>query len=107
VIGHPEVPLHLELVGHVVVELLRGFGDGVLDDGVLGGLGAVVVDVDALVDGGLCETDGVDAGCCDAFFTADERELTQDGDERRRQRVEAEVREPEAEIELIGHISSL
>ena len=35
-VGGPEVPAHLELVGHVVVELLGGFGDGVFDDGVFG-----------------------------------------------------------------------
>ena len=34
VFGGPELPPHLELVGHVVVELLGGFGDGVFDDGV-------------------------------------------------------------------------
>ena len=28
-VGGPEVPLHLELDGHVVVEVLGGFGDGV------------------------------------------------------------------------------
>ena len=32
--GDPELPAHLELVGHVVVELLGGLGHGGLDDGV-------------------------------------------------------------------------
>jgi hypothetical protein len=49
--GGPELPLHLELVGHVVVELLGGLGDGGFDEGVGGVFGALVVDVDALVDG--------------------------------------------------------
>ncbi len=56
------------------MELLGGLGDGVFDDGVLGGLGAVVVDVDALVDGGFVEADGVDGGGGDALFAADESE---------------------------------
>ena len=61
-LGSPELPLHLELVGHVVVELLGGLGDGVFDDGGFGVFGAVVVDVDALVGGGFGEADGVDSG---------------------------------------------
>lgn len=32
-LGGPEVPTHFELVGHIVVELLGGFGDGAFDDG--------------------------------------------------------------------------
>jgi hypothetical protein len=99
----PELPLHLELVGHVVVELLGGFGDGGFDEGVGGLLGALVVDVDALVDGGLGEAEGVGRGDGDALVSADERELAHDADERFGQRGEAEVRIPETEIKLIGH----
>ena len=64
-VGCPECPAHLELDGHVVVEVLGGFGDGVFDDGTLGVgvfLGAGVVDVEALVGGGLGEGDGIDGG---------------------------------------------
>ena len=64
VFGGPELPAHLELVGHVVVELLGGFADGVLDGGVgfvgwgcdfgwLGGGAGGGIDVDALVGGRL------------------------------------------------------
>lgn len=96
VFGDPELPSHLELVGHVVVELLGGFGYGVFDDGVLGFLGAVVVDVDALVGGGFVESDGVDAGCGDSFFSADKGELAHDRGEFFGKRFEAEVGKPEA-----------
>ena len=67
--------------------------------------GALVVDEDALVDRGFCEADGVDGGGGDALvvLAADEGELTHDGDERGRKCLEAEVREPKTEIELIGH----
>ena len=61
--GRPELPAHLKLVGHIVVELLGGFGYGVFDDGGGGVFGAVVVDIDALVDGSFGEVDGIDAGC--------------------------------------------
>jgi hypothetical protein len=108
--GGPKLPVHLELVGHVVVELFGGFGDGVFDDGAGGVLvffGAVVVDVDALVGGGLGEADGIDAGRSYALFSADERELAHDRDHRRREGFEAEVGKPETEVELIGHGSSL
>ncbi len=83
----PELPVHLELVGHVVVELLGGFGDGVFDDG--GGVvfGAVVVDVDALVGRGFGEVDGVDAGGGDAGVSADGGELAHDRDHRGREGV--------------------
>ena len=103
----PELPPHLELVGHVVVELLGGLGDGVFDDGAGGVFGAVVVDVDALVGGGFVEADGVDAGGGDAGVFADEGELAHDRDEGRGEGVEAEVGEPEAKVELIGHRDSL
>ena len=89
------------------MELFGGLGDGVFDDGVFGGLGAIVVDVNALVDGRFGEADGIDGGGSDALFAADEGELPQDGDERGGKRVEAEVREPEAEVELIGHGDSV
>jgi len=106
----PEFPSHLELVGHVVVELFGGFGDGVFDDGAGGVLvlfRAIVVDVDALVGGCLGEANGVDAGRSYALFSADERELAHDRDHRRRQGFEAEVGKPETEVELIGHECSL
>ena len=61
-VGSPEIPAHLELVGGIVVELLGGLGYGVFDDGGGGVLGAVVVDVDALVGGGFVEADGVGGG---------------------------------------------
>jgi len=92
------------------VELLGGFGDGVLDDGTGGVLvffGAIVVDVDALVGGGLGEADGIDAGRSYALFSADKRKLAHDRDDGRRQGFEAEVGKPETEVELIGHIFSL
>src|SRR5262249_8834627 len=109
VIGYwgPELPAHLELVGHVVVELLGGLGDGVFDDGVGGVFGAVVVDVDALIGGSFVEADWVDTGGGDTGFFADEGELAHDRDQGRGKGVEAEVREPEAKVELIGHTSSL
>ncbi len=93
--GGPEVPLHLELVGHVVVELLGGFGYGVFDDGTGGVFGAVVVDVEALVGGGFVEADGVDAGCGDALVSTNECELTHDRDEGVGEGFKAEVGEPE------------
>ncbi len=94
------------------MELLGGLGDGVFDDGVFGvaGLGgALVVDEDALIGGGLGKADGVDGGDGDALvvLAADEGELAHDGDERGRQGLEAEVGEPETEVELIGHKDSL
>jgi hypothetical protein len=89
------------------VQLLGGLGDGVFDDGVLGGLSAVVVHVDSLVDGGFVEADGIDGGGSDPLFAADEGELAENRGERGRQRIEAEVREPEAEIELVGHGDSV
>jgi hypothetical protein len=106
-VGGPELPAHLELVGHVVVELFGGLGDGVFDDGGGGVFGAVVVDVDALVGGGLGEADGIGRGCGDAGVFADEGELTHDRDHGRGEGVEAEVGEPEAKVELIGHRNSL
>ena len=104
--GGPELPLHLELVGHVVVELLGGFGDGGFDEGVGGLLGAFVVDVDALVDGGLGEAEGIGRGDGDALVSADEGELAHHADQGFGQRVEAEVRVPETEIKLIGHAAN-
>ena len=108
----PEAPAHFELVGGVVVELLGGFGDCVFGEGGvgLGGVAAFVVDVDALVDGGFCPVDGIGAGSGDAgelglsaAFTGDGDELTEHADERVGQGLETEVREPEAEVELVGH----
>ena len=89
------------------MELFGGLGDCIFDDGIFGGLGAVVVDINALVDGGFVEADGIDGGGSDAFFAADKSELPQNRDERGRQGIEAEVREPEAEIELVGHGDSV
>ena len=94
--GGPEVPAHLELVGHVVVELLGGLGYGVFDDGAGGVFSAVVVDVDALVSGGFAEADGVDGGCGDTLVSTDEGELTHHRDEGVGKGFEAEVGEPEA-----------
>ena len=105
-VWRPEVPAHFELVGHVVVELLGGFGDGVFDEGVGGIFGAVVGDVDALVGGGFSEADGVYGGSGDTLglgAAADAGKLVQDGDERGGERLKAEVGEPEAKVELIGH----
>jgi hypothetical protein len=109
-LGDPELPAHLELVGHVVVKLLGGFGYGGLDDGgggVLVFFGARVVDVDALVGGGFVEADGIDGGCGDPLVSADEGELAQDRDQGVGEGVEAEVWKPETEVELIGHVGSL
>ncbi len=89
------------------MEVLGGFGYGVFDDGVGGVFGAVVVDVEALVGGGLGEVDGVDGGGGDAFgvgvcggfgIYADAGELAEHGGERRGEGLEAEVGEPEAEV---------
>lgn len=109
-LGRPEPPAHFELVGHVVVVLLGGFGDGAFDEGtgcVGVFLGTVVVDVDALVGWGFGEGDGVDGGDGDAFVSTDKGELAEDGDERGGKGLEAEVREPETKVKLIGHRSSL
>lgn len=117
--GGPEAPAHLELVGGVVVELLGGFGDGVFGEGrfdVGGGLGAIgfhsLIVIDALIDGGFGPVDGVGAGGDDAgelavgaAFSGDQSELAEDAGERGGERLEAEVRIPETEIELIGHVS--
>jgi len=84
--GGPEVPAHLELVGHVVVKLFGGLGDGSFDDGgggILVFFGAVVVDVDALVGGSFGEADRVDGGGCDALFSTNKGELAHDRDEGR------------------------
>ena len=105
----PETPGHFELVGDVVVELLGGFGDGVLDDGgggVLVVFGAWVGDVEALVDGGFGEGEGVGGGGLDAFAcgrAAELGELAHDAGEGGGQGLEAEVGEPETEVELVGH----
>ena len=122
--GVQEVPAHLELYGHVVVEVLGGFGDGIFDDGATGcrrfaGC-AGVVDVDALVGGGFSERDGIDGGGGDTLgcgirggagvgwgVRADSGELAEDAGERSGKRLEAEVGEPEAQVELIGHRLSL
>ena len=110
--GDPEAPAHFELVGGVVVELLGGFGDGVFGErGVgLGGFRAFVVDVDALVDGGFGPVDGIGGGSGDAgklglsaTFAGDGDELTEHADECVGEGLEPEVREPETEVELVGH----
>ncbi len=104
-VGGPEVPLHFEFDGHVVVEVLGGLGYGVFDDGIGGVLGAVIVDVETLVGGRFGEVDGVDGGCGDAVGVgasggcrtyADAGELAEHGGERRRERFEAKVGKPEA-----------
>ena len=105
-VGGPEGPVHFELVGGVFVELLGGFGHGGLDDGAfgVGGVGrAGVVDVDALVGGGLGPVDGVGAGGLDSGEGAagfavggDESELAEHSGESGGERLEAEVRVPEA-----------
>ena len=73
-------------------------------------LRALVVDVNALVDGGLGPVDGIGAGGGDAgelglgaAFAGDGDELTEHADERVGEGLETEVREPKAEVELIGH----
>jgi len=115
-IERPELPAHLELVGHVVVELLGGFGDGGIDGGVgwigggvdLGGVGGRAwagVDVDALVGGGFGEVDGVCGGCGDTF-SADQGELAEHADERGGEGLQAEVWIPEAEVKAVGHDES-
>ena len=102
----PEIPLHLELVGGVLVEEFGGFGYGVVDDGgggVCGLRGARVEDELALVDGGLGKADRVGGGRGDARKAGDAGELTHDRDERGWERGETEVGEPEGKVELIGH----
>ena len=109
-VGRPEVPGHLELVGDVFVELLGGFGDGVFDDGgggVLVVFGARIGDVEALVDGGFGEGERVGRGGLNAFAgggAAELGELAHDAGEGGGQSVEAEVGEPETEVELVGHL---
>lgn len=95
-VGRPEIPAHLELVGGVFVELLGGLGYGVFDEGGGGLFGAVIVDVETLIGGGLVEADGVGAGGPDARVAADEGELAHDRDECRGEALETEVGEPEA-----------
>ena len=95
-VGRPEIPSHLELVSGVVVELLGCLGYCIFDEGGGGVLGAVVVDVKALVGGGFVEADWVGAGGPDAGVPADEGELAHDRDKGRGEGVEAEVGEPEA-----------
>ena len=90
------------------MQLLGGFGDGIFDDGtfrILGGLGAVVIDVDSLIGGRLGPVDRVDAGCCDAAERAvglailgDDRKLPQHAYKRCRQRLQSKVRVPQTEI---------
>jgi hypothetical protein len=117
-LGGPEQPAHLELEGHVVVELLGGLGDGGLDDGVGGveggvgeragrdaGRGGFGDDVDALVGGRLGEVNGIGRGGGDALL-ADHGELAHDSGERGGQRLQTEVGIPEAEVEAVGHQSS-
>ena len=105
-LGEPEVPLHLELVGGVLVEEFGGFGDSVVNDGG-GGVfifrGAGIKDELALIDRGLGEADRIGSGGGDAGQAGDAGELTHDRDERGGERGKTEVGEPEGEIELIGH----
>ena len=111
-LGDPEAPAHFELIGGVVVELLGGFGDGVFGEWRRRRrrLAALVVDVNALVDGRLGPVDRIGAGGGDAgelgvgaAFTRDSNELTEHAGECVGEGLETEVREPEAEVELIGH----
>ena len=69
--------------------------------------GAGVVDVDALVGGSFGEVDGVGRGGGDAVLFGDDGELAENGGEGLGEVVEAEVGEPEAQVKLIGHESSL
>jgi hypothetical protein len=109
----PELPVHLELVGHVVVELLGGFGDGGVDefvgcfDGGIDWDGGVEVgrgrlDVDALVGGRLGEVNGIGGGSGDTLG-ADQCKLAQDAGKRGGKGLQAEVGIPEAEIEAVCH----
>ena len=112
-LGGPELPAHLELVCHVVVELLGGLGDGGIDEfveGVGGGIdwdGGVEVrgdgiGVDALVGGRLGEVDGIGGGGGDTLGS-DLGELAQNAGKRVGQGLQAEVGIPEAEIEAVCH----
>ena len=116
VFERPELPAHLELVGHVVVELFSGFGDGALDGGVGGAAGGIDfgtvdsdalagVDVDALVGGGSVKLMGYGGRGGDAL-AADYGELAEDASERRGQGFEPEIGEPETEVEAICHDGS-
>lgn len=114
VLGNPELPTHLELVCHVVVELLGGLGDGGVDECVGGVVREVdwgegievrgVFDgaVDALVCWGLGEVDGIYGGSGDALF-ADQGELAEDTCEGGGKGLQPEVGVPEAEIEAVCH----
>ena len=112
-LGGPELPTHLELVGHVVVKLLGGLGDGGLNGGVGGGgvrvhlggqarVGAGGFGVEALVGGGFGEVNGIRAGSNDAA-ASDDGELAHDAGEGAGERFQAEVGVPEAEVEAVGH----
>lgn len=101
--GLPQLPLHLKLVGGVVVQAFGRFGDGVLCQGLFAGFGTVVEHEDALEDGRLIPSQRDGGRDADAIVAADLAELLQDGDELLRQGSETEVWEPEAEIELICH----
>lgn len=116
-VRQPEHPTHFKLVGGVVVKLFGRFGDSIFDDGATGVFrvfGAVVEDVNALVRWGLGPVDGISGGGGDAAKIAaglavfgDERELAQHVHHGVGQRLEAKVGEPQAEVELIGHLSIL
>ncbi len=112
-IERPELPAHLEFVGHVVVELLGGFPDGGFDGGirsVCGGVdfswadgGELVgVDVDSLVGGCLGEVDGVGGRRGDTLG-ADQGKLAEHADQLGGKGFQAEVVVPEAEIQAICH----
>ena len=114
--GRPQVPAHLELISHVLVELLGGFGYRGLECGVVctgGGVNFGAVDpgaladvnVDTLVAGRLGEVDGI-CGCGGDTLSTHQRELAQDSGERARQGFEAEVGVPQAEVKTVGHDGS-
>lgn len=103
----PEVPAYLEFIGHIVMELLGCFGDSVFNKRVVIGLRAVIVDIDALPRWSFIEADGIDRSRGDAFVPADDLKLAQYAGKRAGQCLKAEVWKPHAEIELVGHDTSL
>ena len=83
------------------MHVLGRFGDGRIDcrrGRVLVLFGAFVIHVNTLVGGRLAEGDRVSGSGGDARLTTDAGKLPKYAGERRRQRVEAEIGEPEAEI---------
>jgi len=77
-VGRPELPAHLELVGGVIVKLLRGLGDCVFDERGGAVLQAIVENVSALVDGRFTEGDWVCARGDDSRILGDKCELAHD-----------------------------